>query len=114
MLLAVIVFTVCLGKYEPAKASSLQLSATYDSRTYTKNLEVKVSVESASELTIFKYAYARVANSVYFKDYEQNGVTLTKNEAGEYTFFVTQNGYVSLFAMNEAGEFDKKTEKEEK
>ena len=106
MILAVIAFTVCFGKYEPARASSLKISATYDSRTYTKNLEVKVSVDSSSELTMLKYAYARVANSVYFKDYEQNGVSLTENDEGEYTFFVTQNGYVSVFAMNENGEED--------
>jgi len=105
MLLAVILCGFLFGKCEPAKASSLQLSAEYDKTTYTNCLEIKVSVNSTEEnLTMFKYAYARVANSVYFKDYEQNGTPISKNENDEYSFFATQNGYISIFAMNEDGE----------
>ncbi len=102
--LSILVFGFVFAKCEPVKASSLQISAEYDGFTYTNCLEVKLTVNSTSELTMFKYANVRIADSVYFTDYEKNGTNITKNASGEYSFFVKQNGYVSVFAQNKAGE----------
>lgn len=97
-------FCLFLGNHESAKASSLQISAEYNTAKYTNALEIKLSVNSSSELTILKYASARIAKGTYFTKYEQNGTTIQKNKAGEYSFIVKENGYISVFAMNEAGE----------
>ena len=104
LFLTILVFCFALGKQQPVKASSLQISAEYNKTAYTNCLEVKISVNSSSELTMLKYDTARVAKSVYFTKYEQNGTEISKNEAGEYSFFIKQNGYLSVFAMNEDGE----------
>lgn len=99
-----LLFGLMLTKTEPANASALQITADYDRLSPTNRLEIKLSVDTDSELTMLKYAHARVAKSVYFKNYETNGTAITQNEAGEYVFYVTQNGYVSVFAMNENAE----------
>ncbi len=102
--LSILVFGFVFAKCESVKASSLQVTADYDAFTYTNNLEVKLTVNSSTELTMFKYANLRIVDSIYFTDYEKNGTVIKKNASGEYSFFVKQNGYVSVFAQNEAGE----------
>lgn len=104
LLLVVVILGFALPKHTSANAASLQISAEYDKTSPTTCLEVKVSAQSASELTMLKYADIRVAKSVYFTKYETNGTTITKNESGEYSFLITANGYYSVFAMNEDGE----------
>ncbi|MBQ8799293.1 MAG: family 10 glycosylhydrolase [Lachnospiraceae bacterium] len=93
-----------MSSFTARAASSLQLDVEYDESTLTNALEIKVTLQSNSEITVLKYAYARVAKSIYFTQYEENGTTIEKNEAGEYSFFARENGYVSVFAMNKAGE----------
>ena len=87
-----------------AKASALQLNVEYDEKTVTNALDIKVIPSSDSDITVLKYAYARVAKSIYFTQFEENGTTIEKNEAGEYIFTAEKSGYISIFAMNEAGE----------
>lgn len=99
-----LLFGLFLSRTEQANATSLQVTIDYDKFISTNRLEIKLSVDSSSELTMLKYANARVAKSFYFKDYEDNGIEIVQNEAGEYSFYVTENGYVSVFAMNENGE----------
>lgn len=104
---ALFVVLLCVlfsGRIFPAQAASLHISAIYDNLTPTKSLEVKLSLESSSEITMLKYDYAHVVKSRYFLNQNNNGITINKNENGEYVFHVTQNGYVSIFAMNSAGE----------
>ncbi len=104
MSLIIFVFCFILGKHEPAKAASLQLSANYDRLSPTNNLEIKISVNSTSELTMLKYTDSLIAKSIYFTKYEQNGIEIKKNDAGDYSFFVTENGQYSVCALNEVGE----------
>ena len=106
ILLAVLVVLlgVTLPKQTPANASALQLTATYDKLTPSNCLEIKLSVESTSELSMLKYTNKRISNSRHFTKYAQNGTPIEKNEAGEYVFYVTENGYYSVFAMNANGE----------
>ena len=94
------------GRSFPAQAASLHISPIYDSSCPTNSLEIKLSLSSSSEITMLKYDYAHVAKSRYFLNKNNNGFTINKNEYGEYVFHVTQNGYVSIFAMNAAGEED--------
>lgn len=108
-ILGAFVVFICVffaGRSIPAKASSLHISASYNTYRKTNALEVKVSVTGSSKLTMLKYDYARVANSRYFLNKNNNGTSITKNENGEYTFYVTKNGYVSIFAKNTLGEED--------
>ena len=106
VLLAVIVTVLgfALPKQTPVNAAALQLTATYDKTTPCTNLEVTLSVQSTSELSMLKYANKRISNSRHFTKYEQNGIKLEKNEKGEYSFLITENGYYSVFAMNKKGE----------
>ena len=92
---SLLVFGLFLSRTEQANATSLQVTIDYDKFISTNRLEIKLAVDSSSELTMFKYANARVAKSLYFKDYEDNGIEIVQNEAGEYSFYVTENGYVS-------------------
>jgi len=94
------------GRSFSAQAASLHITANYDSSTPTNLLEIKLSIESGSELTMLKYDYARAAKSRYFLNKSNNGYTITPNEQGEYVIPVTKNGYISIFAMNAAGEED--------
>jgi len=94
------------GRVATAQAASLHVSATYDANTPTQSLEIKLSLDSSSEITMLKYDYAHVIKSRYFLNQNNNGFTINKNEYGEYVFHVTQNGYVSVFAMNAEGEED--------
>ena len=102
VLLAVLVVLlgVTLPKQTPANASALQLTASYDKLTPSNCLEIKLSVESTSELSMLKYTNKRISNSRHFTKYAQNGTPIEKNEAGEYVFYVTENGYYSVFAQN--------------
>lgn len=93
-----------LPKHTPVNASALQLTATYDKTTPSNNLEVKLSVQSSSELSMLKYTDKRISSSRHFTKYEQNGIKIEKNKAGEYSFFITENGHYSVFAMNKKGE----------
>ena len=100
-LLVIVAFLVVLiPKNTPANAANLQVSVTYDRTTPSNNLEVIVSVQSSSEITMLKYTNKRVAYSRHFTMYEKNGTKILANEAGEYSFHVTENGYYSVFAMN--------------
>ncbi|MDD6034975.1 MAG: family 10 glycosylhydrolase [Lachnospiraceae bacterium] len=98
------IFTLSSGKDMPASAASLHISAEYEKEKLTNSLEVKLSIDSSSELTMLKYAYARVPKSIYFTINERKGTAITKNEKGEYSFFIKKNGYVSVIAINKAGE----------
>ncbi|MCH5272137.1 MAG: family 10 glycosylhydrolase [Lachnospiraceae bacterium] len=91
-------------KVPQAKSGSLHISADYDAETFTQSLEVTLSVESSSELTTLMYAYARVAKTTYFTKYTDYCFEIEQNADGAYTFSIEQNGYVSVFAVNEAGE----------
>jgi len=93
-----------LPEHTVANATALKLTAAYDASKPSNNLEIKLSVQSSSELTMLKYVDKQIASSRYFTKYEQNGIEIFQNEAGEYSFHVTENGYYSVFAMNEAGE----------
>lgn len=101
---AVLLSVFLSGSDISVKASTLHVSAAYEKNNPTNSLEVKLDIESSSEITMLKYAYARVAKSRYFTNGNKNGITITKNAAGEYTFHVNQNGYISVFAMNADGE----------
>lgn len=94
------------GKSLPAKASSLHISASYNMNEPTKSLKIKLSIDSSTKLTMLKYDYANVAKSRYFLNKNNNGTSITKDNNGDYTFHVTKNGYVSIFAMNASGEED--------
>ncbi len=99
------VSTLLTGDNTRANASSpLRITAEYEKENLTPSLDVTLSIDSSSEITTLKYAYARVAKSVYFTKYEQNGTAIKKNSDGNYSFSVTQNGYVSVFAQNKEGE----------
>ncbi len=105
----VFVILLCVifcGHNVPAQAASLHISATYDTSSPTNSLEIKLSITSSSEITMLKYDYARAAKSRYFLNKANNGFTINKNENGEYVFHATQNGYISIFAMNADGEED--------
>ncbi len=104
MLLVVLLYVLGMNKSYPVHASDLQLEISYDKDTVTQALEIKITPVGESELTMLKYDYARVAKSFYFTEYEENGIAIEKNEAGEYSFLATENGYISVFAMNEAGD----------
>lgn len=91
-------------KASQAKSGSLRISADYDAETLTKSLEITLSVESSSELTTLKYAYARAAKSSYFTKYKDYCFEIKKNADGAYTFYAEQNGYISVLAVNKAGE----------
>lgn len=98
---------VCLSRKTAAQAASPQpitITADYEKKLPVSTLEVRLSVESSSKLTMLKYAYARISKGVYFTKYAQNGTTIQQASDGTYSFSVTQNGYVSVFAMNEDGE----------
>ncbi len=100
-LLVIVAFLVVLiPKNTPANAANLQVSVTYDRTTPSNNLEVIVSVQSSSEITMLKYDNKRVAYSRYFTNNTKKGTEILVNEAGEYAFHVTENGYYSVFAMN--------------
>ena len=103
---AFLILLLCIfcPKGHLANASTLQLMVEYDETTPTNALEVKINVTTDSELTMFKYDYARVSNSRYFTQVEENGTAIIKNSAGEYSFTVKENGYISVFAMNKTGE----------
>ncbi len=100
----VVVLGVALPKQTLVNAASLQLTANYDKTTPCNTLEVKLSVQSSSDLSVLKYSNKRISNSRHFTKYEQNGTEITKNDAGEYSFTITENGYYSVFAMNKNGE----------
>ncbi len=101
VILSIIVFLVlCIPKHIPANASDLQISAKYDKLSPSNHLKVTISVDSTSELTMLKYTNKRVANSRHFTKYEQNGTKILLDKAGEYSFYITENGYYSVFAMN--------------
>lgn len=106
LILAIILLfsSVFLSQKSYANASTLHISAEYDAHTLSSAMEVKLSVTSSSDLVMLKYAYARVGLSRYFTLHEENGYSINKNEDGVYSFHVTQNGYVSVFAQNAAGE----------
>lgn len=105
LLVSIVLFsTFVSGETTPVKASGLSVSVQYDKETPTNSLEVVLSVKSSSKLTMVKYAYQRVTNSRYFTKYETNGTPITKNEDGNYSFFVTQNGYISIIVVNADGE----------
>ena len=63
-----LLFGLFLSRTEQANATSLQVTIDYDKFISTNRLEIKLSVDSSSELTMLKYANARVAKSLYFKD----------------------------------------------
>ena len=100
----VVLFSVAFPKQTTANASGLQLTANYDKTTPSNCLEIKLSVQSTSELTMVKYTNKRIANSRHFTKYEQNGIVIEQNEAGEYAFHVTENGFYSVFVMNKNGD----------
>ena len=104
LLVLVVLLGFALPHLTPANAAALQLSVDYDKTTPSQSLEIKVSVKSSTELTMFKYTNKRVAYSRHFTDYEKNGIVLKANKAGEASFTVTENGYYSVFALNEKGE----------
>ena len=87
-----------------AGTKPLDLTATYEKQALVSFLEVTLSVDTSSDLTMLKYAYGRIAKGVYFTKYEKNGTVIEPNDDGVYSFSVTQNGYVSVFAQNEEGE----------
>lgn len=103
LLLSMFIFSLLLGN-NTANAATLSVTAVYNSRKLTNSMEVTLNIESSSEITMLKYAYARVAKGIYFTKYEKNGTVITKNADGVYSFNVTQNGYVSVFALNKEGE----------
>jgi len=103
LLLSMFIFSLLLGN-NTANAATLSVTADYNSRKLTNSMEVTLNIESSSEITMLKYAYARVAKGIYFTKYEKNGTAITKNADGVYSFNVTQNGYVSVFAINKEGE----------
>jgi len=105
-LFVALVCVLWAGRLFPAQAASLHISAFYDPDIPTKSLKINLSVDSYSEITMLKYDYARAAKSRYFLNKNNNGYTIEKNEQGEYVLHVTKNGYVSIFAMNAAGEED--------
>lgn len=102
--LAFITVLLLLGKEFTANAASLQVSAYYDSDTPTNALEVVLSINSTSEITMAKYDHKRAANTKYFTENTKKGINIEKNTDGKYTFSVTQNGYVSVIVTNAAGE----------
>jgi len=104
LLLVVLIYVFGMNKSLSAHASGLQLEISYDKDTITQALEIRITPVGDSELTMLKYDYARVGKSFYFTEYEENGISIEQNEAGEYSFFATENGYISVFAMNEAGD----------
>lgn len=104
LLVTIIIFGFFFNKRESANASALQVSVQYDQSTPTNALEIKVSVHSSSELTMFKYTNKRIANSRHFTKHPTNGTVIAQNAEGEYTFLAKENGYYSVFAMNSLGE----------
>jgi len=103
MLIFSVVFLM-LNKETQVNAASLQVQACYDANTPTNALEVVLSVNSTSEITMAKYDYKRAANTRYFTENTKKGVNIEKNADGNYSFFVTQNSYVSVIVANAAGE----------
>lgn len=104
MLFFVAFVIVLFGKNYYANAAELRVKANYDDSTVTNALEIVLDIESSSKLTMVKYKYARIAKTTHFTKYESNGIPITQNEDGNYSFFATQNGYVTIVVINEAGE----------
>lgn len=88
-----------------AQASTLHVTAKYDKESYTNALEIVLAIDSSSEITTAKYAYARAANTRYFTE-TNNGVVINQNKKNEYSFTVTKNGYVSVIVINADGDED--------
>ena len=105
--LLILIFTIVflmLYKETDVRAASLQVQARYDALTPTQALEVVLSVNSSSEITMAKYDYKRAANTRYFTENTKKGTNIEKNSDGNYSFVVTKNGYVSVIVANAAGE----------
>ncbi len=103
MLIFSVVFLM-LNKETSVNAASLQVQACYDANTPTNALEVVLSVNSTSEITMAKYDYKRAANTRYFTENTKKGTNIEKNSDGNYSFVINQNGYVSVIVANAAGE----------
>lgn len=101
---AVVTAMLFLGNKTQADAASLHLKAEYDAETPASSLKVTLSVESSSEITTLRYAYVRAAKGSYFTKYPDSTFAIGKNADGVYSFSVKQNGYVSVFAVNQNGE----------
>lgn len=96
--------TVLVGNNQAeASVSSLQMTTDYKTDVLMSSVEVSLSFNSTSEITMVKYDYAKVAKSVYFTKYKENGYEVKKNSDGTYSFSVTQNGPVSVCAINKDG-----------
>ena len=85
--LSILVFGFVFAKCEPAKASSLQISAEYDGFTYTNSLEVKLTVNSTSELTMFKYANVRIAGFIFRTQWFDGSIRLCDCDERAHVYF---------------------------
>lgn len=104
-LIAVVIITfVFLGSNYASAATSLKLSAQYDSSTYKKELEIVLNISSSSDVSVVKYLDAQIMNSTYFTKYPQKGTAVKKNKKGQYSFIVKENGTYSVYAANKSGE----------
>ena len=83
--LLILIFTIVflmLYKETDVRAASLQVQARYDALTPTQALEVVLSVNSSSEITMAKYDYKRAANTRYFTENSKKGTNIEKNSEG--------------------------------
>lgn len=103
-LMALLFAVTIICNTHSAKAATLQVSADYDKYTTAKSVEITLSVNSSSEITLAKYTYKKVIKATHFTKYESNGTVIQKNKDGKYSFNATQNGYVTVCFVNAKGE----------
>lgn len=89
--------------YLPQAASALNVKVKYDKDTPTKSLKVDVVLPSGSEITSVKYVKARVGMAMYFTKYASKCTTVKADSTGAYSFSITSNGYVSVYAATKDG-----------
>lgn len=100
----VIIISVFLGSNHASAEKTLDVSAQYDSSIYKKELEIVLSIDSTTDVSVVKYLDAQITNSAYFTKYPQKGTTVTKNKKGQYSFIVKENGTYSVYVANKSGE----------
>lgn len=100
----VIIISVFLGSNHASAEKTLDLSAQYDSSIYKKELEIVLSIDSTTDVSVVKYLNAQITNSAYFTKYPQKGTTVNKNKKGQYSFIVKENGTYSVYVANKSGE----------
>ncbi len=100
----VIIISVFLGSNYASAENSLAISAQYDSSTYKKELEIILSIDSTADISVVKYLDTQIMNSRYFTKYPQKGTVVKKNNKGQYSFTVKENGTYSVYVANKSGE----------